>query len=94
MAIKEKLKKEKEKYNYLLKQFIRLKNAHLNTNNLSNFHLMCDKFLSPSMSNFVKLQSVLKDSKKKGRRCSDECKGYDLTILFLEPKVYRFLQKV
>lgn len=44
-------------------EFNILKNAYHSVNNKVHFYSMCNQFLSFTMSKFVKLQSILKDSK-------------------------------
>ncbi|KAE9544229.1 hypothetical protein AGLY_001408 [Aphis glycines] len=92
IKLKEQLTMQKEKYESLQVEFKKLQKAYSNACSLSNFNLMCDKFLTPEMSNFVKLQSKLINFKNKGRRYTDEFKQFALTIWFFGPKVYRFLK--
>jgi len=53
---------------------------------------MYDKFLTPKMSTFVRLQSKLIYFKNKDRRYTDEFNQFALIKWFFIPKVYRFLK--
>lgn len=59
-----------------------------------DFIELCDEFLPENISNFVKMQVVLADRKIRGERYTKSFKQFALTLYFLSPKCYRFLQKV
>lgn len=61
---------------------------------LQTFHSLCDKFLGKALSEIVKVQSLLKNKVPKARRYNDEYKKFALTLYFLGPKTYRFLEKI
>lgn len=55
---------------------------------------MCDKFLSPQVAQFVKTEVELYKKSGHGRRYSNSCKEFALSVYFLSPKCYRFLQRM
>ncbi|KAI4465014.1 transposase protein [Holotrichia oblita] len=61
---------------------------------LSNFDKYCDKYLPQVTAKFVKIQARLNQVKTKGRRYSTEYKQFALTLYFLGPRAYGFLQKL
>lgn len=60
----------------------------------SKFIQLCDTYLPQNISDFVKIQVKLADRKLRGARYTSSFKKFALTIYFLSPKCYRFLQKV
>ncbi|KAI4454284.1 transposase protein [Holotrichia oblita] len=59
-----------------------------------DFYRCCDKFLPKAMAKFVKVQSQLVKTKSKGRRYNMEYKELALTLYFLGPRAYKFLEKL
>lgn len=55
---------------------------------------MCDTFLPKNISDFVKIQVVLADSKIRGERYTNSFKYFALTLYFLSPKCYKFLRSI
>ncbi|CAI6353484.1 unnamed protein product [Macrosiphum euphorbiae] len=84
--LKEQLITQKQKYENLQTEFNKLQKELSNASSLSNFKLMCDNFLSPEMSNFVKLNLNMEN------RYADEFKQFALTICFFGPIVYEYLK--
>jgi len=54
---------------------------------------MCEQYLSPSVYLLVKNNVVNKERSKSGHRYSKQIKQFALTIYFLSPIVFNFLQK-
>lgn len=55
---------------------------------------ICDDFLEPKVSNFVKVQVQLSDRKSGGERYNTALKKFALSLYFLSPKCYRFLRTI
>ncbi|CAG9827175.1 unnamed protein product, partial [Diabrotica balteata] len=61
---------------------------------LKIFFQMCDKFLNKSLAQIVKAQAILKTKCPKSRRYSDEYKQFALTLYFLGPRAYAFMERI
>lgn len=61
---------------------------------LDCFKNYCDKFLNKPLAEIIKVQAMLKNKIPKARRYSQEYKNFALTLYFLGPKAYRFLEKI
>lgn len=58
------------------------------------FKSLCDKFLNENLAQLVKLHVDLKDRSKKGMRYPKELKTMALTLYFLSPNAYKFMQNI
>ncbi|XP_071056023.1 uncharacterized protein [Onthophagus taurus] len=54
---------------------------------------MCDKFLTPEMSKFIKIQGEQSTKNSHGHRYSNEFKKFALSLYFLGHKCYRYLRR-
>ncbi|XP_072399151.1 uncharacterized protein [Diabrotica undecimpunctata] len=61
---------------------------------LKKFFQMCDKLLNKSLAQIVKAQAILKTKCPKSRRYSDEYKQFALTLYFLGPRAYAFMERI
>lgn len=59
----------------------------------NGFKELCDRFLTPSLSSFVKLQLSHMNRDIRGHRYTNEFKKFAMSLYFLGPKCYRQLQK-
>lgn len=57
------------------------------------FLKFCKETFAPNIFHFIKLQLESKRKQKRGLRYSSEMKQFALSLLFLSPKTYRFLEQ-
>lgn len=90
--------KLKCKVHLLRKKLIFAKKQSITENreksSLLNFNKLCNKFLNKPLAEIVKLQALLKNKVAKARRYNEEYKKFALTLCFLGPKTYKFLEKL
>lgn len=82
-----------QQQNRLLKKELETALAKLNKPSEEDFKSNLDKYLNPSMANFVKCQLDLVKKSEHGKRYTNELKQFALSLYFLSPKCYKHLQK-
>lgn len=93
---KEKLRtklKKLQRINSILKAKLKRKNK-LEDVTETDFLKLCNKFLPKNIQFFITEQIKLQKCHKKGYRYTKEFKRYALSLFFISPSAYRFLQKI